>query len=84
MAGVGDTVFGNLPILFAAGVAAGMAKRDKGTAVVASVVAFLLINKTISMILEFNNITAAVTADNYTAAAAVKAGFIKKAGEFIS
>lgn len=84
MAGVGDTVFGNLPMLFAAGVAAGMAKRDKGTAVVAAVVAFFLINKTISIILGFQGITNDVTGDAYTAQMAVDAGFIKKAADFIS
>ena len=37
MKNVGDIVFGNLPILFAVGVAAGLAKKDKATAALASV-----------------------------------------------
>ena len=37
MKNIGDIVFGNLPILFAVGVAVGLAKKDKGTAALASV-----------------------------------------------
>lgn len=84
MNGVGGIVFGNLPLLFAAGVAAGLAKREKGTAVVAGVVAFLILNETISMILSLQGVTNAILADTYTADMAVKAGLIKKAAEFIS
>ena len=37
MQGIGDIVFGNLPVLFAVGTAVGLAKQDKGTAALASV-----------------------------------------------
>ena len=44
MQGVGDIVFGNLPILFAVGTAVGLAKNDKGTAALASVFGFLIMS----------------------------------------
>lgn len=49
--GVGDIVFGNLPILFAIGVAVGLAKEDKGTAGLASVFGFLIMHQVISTML---------------------------------
>ena len=51
MRNVGDIVFGNLPILFAVGVAAGLAKKDKATAALASVFGFLIMNQVISTLL---------------------------------
>ena len=40
MKNIGDIVFGNLPVLFAVGVAVGLAKKDKGTAALAAVFGF--------------------------------------------
>lgn len=51
MQGVGNIVFGNLPILFAVGTAVGLAKQDKGTAALASVFGFLIMNQVISVLL---------------------------------
>ena len=51
MQGVGDIVFGNLPVLFAVGTAVGLAKQDKGTAALASVFGFLIMNQVISVLL---------------------------------
>lgn len=51
MKNVGDIVFGNLPILFAVGVAVGLAKKDKGTAALASVFGFFVMNQVISTLL---------------------------------
>lgn len=51
MKNVGDIVFGNLPILFAVGVAVGLAKKDKGTAALASVFGFIVMNQVISTLL---------------------------------
>lgn len=51
MQGIGDIVFGNLPILFALGTAIGLAKEDKGTAGLASVFGFLIMNQVISILL---------------------------------
>ena len=44
----GDIVFANLPILFAMGVAIGMAKREKEVAVLAAAVAFFVMHASIS------------------------------------
>ncbi len=51
MQGIGDIVFGNLPVLFAVGTAVGLAKQDKGTAALASVFGFLIMNEVISVLL---------------------------------
>ena len=51
MKNVGDIVFSNLPILFAVGVAVGLAKKDKGTAALAAVFGFLVMNQVISTLL---------------------------------
>ncbi|MDO5517117.1 MAG: PTS transporter subunit EIIC [Clostridium sp.] len=48
---IGNIVFGNLPILFAVGVAVGLAKKDKGTAALASVLGFIVMNQVISTLL---------------------------------
>ena len=51
MNNIGNIVFGNLPILFAIGVAAGLAKKDKATAALASVFGFFVMNEVISTLL---------------------------------
>ncbi|MGM9988710.1 MAG: PTS transporter subunit EIIC [Bacillaceae bacterium] len=51
MRNVGDIVFGNLPILFAVGVAVGLAKDDKGTAALASVFGFIIMHQVINTLL---------------------------------
>ena len=51
MQGRGDIVFGNLPVLFAVGTAVGLAKQDKGTAALASVFGFLIMNQVIGVLL---------------------------------
>lgn len=51
MRNVGDIIFGNLPLLFAVGVAVGLAKKDKGTAALAAVFGFLVMNQVISTML---------------------------------
>ena len=48
---IGDIVFGNLPLLFAVGVAVGLAKKDKGTAALASVFGFIVMNQVVSTLL---------------------------------
>ena len=40
MKNIGDIIFGNLPILFAVGVAVGLANKDKGTAALSLPVGF--------------------------------------------
>ena len=51
MKNIGDIVFGNLPLLFAVGVAVGLAKKDKGTAALASIFGFIVMNQVISTLL---------------------------------
>ena len=51
MKNIGDIVFGNLPVLFAVGVAVGLAKKDKGTAALASVFGFIVMNQVVSTLL---------------------------------
>lgn len=48
---IGNIIFGNLPILFAVGVAVGLAKDDKGTAGLAAVFGYLVMNTVISTLL---------------------------------
>lgn len=48
---IGNIIFGNLPLLFAVGVAVGLAKKDKGTAALASVFGFITMNQVISTLL---------------------------------
>lgn len=55
MAAAGDVVFGNLAMLLTIGLAAGLAKRDKATAVLAAVVGFLVMNGTIGALLKIFN-----------------------------
>ncbi|MBD7912522.1 PTS transporter subunit EIIC [Clostridium cibarium] len=48
---IGNIIFGNLPVLFAVGVAVGLAKKDKGTAALAAVFGFVVMNQVISTLL---------------------------------
>ncbi|SHF14587.1 PTS system IIB component, Glc family /PTS system IIC component, Glc family [Seinonella peptonophila] len=51
MSSAGTVVFANLALLFAIGISIGLAKTDKGTAGLAGVLAFLVMNATISALL---------------------------------
>ncbi len=51
MAKAGDIVFGNLPLLFAIGVALALANQEKAVAALAGAVFFLIMNQTISALL---------------------------------
>lgn len=55
MSQVGSAIFGNLPIIFALAVALGMAKNEKGVAVVASGISFFVMNTTINAMLKLND-----------------------------
>lgn len=52
MANTGSIIFSNLALLFAMGVALGMAEKEKGTAALAGGIAFLVMNQTISTMLQ--------------------------------
>ena len=51
LASVGSVIFDNLPILFAMGVALGMAKEEKATATLSAAIAFFVMHKTINALL---------------------------------
>ncbi|MBO1505533.1 MULTISPECIES: PTS transporter subunit EIIC [Serratia] len=59
MASAGSIVFANLAVLFSVGVAVGLAKGDKGTAGLASLIAYLVMNATINALLKINGSLAA-------------------------
>ena len=50
----GDIVFANLPIIFAMGVAIGMAKKEKEVAALAAVIAFFIMHASIGAMIEIN------------------------------
>ncbi len=54
LAAVGTVVFDNLPLLFAMGVALGMAEAEKGTATLSAAIAFLVMHRTIGALLELS------------------------------
>ncbi len=54
LAQTGSIVFANLPIIFAMGVALGMAEREHGTAVLSAAIAFFVMHQTISTLLALN------------------------------
>lgn len=65
MADAGNIVFANLPILFAVGLAVGLARKDKGTVGLAAVVSMLIMNATINTSLK---ITGKLAEDNLASA----------------
>ncbi|MDO4622128.1 MAG: glucose PTS transporter subunit IIA [Eubacteriales bacterium] len=54
MNAVGSAIFNNLPLIFAVGVAIGMAKKEKSTAALAAMIAFFVMNITIQAMLSIN------------------------------
>lgn len=61
MAGAGEIVFANLPLLFAVGVAIGLANKEKATSALASIVFFIVMHRVIGELL--------IATDNVVAAA---------------
>lgn len=55
---VGGVIFDNLPLIFAMGVALGMAKKEKEIATLSAAIAFLVMNITISALLSITGIGA--------------------------
>ncbi|MBQ9080113.1 MAG: PTS transporter subunit EIIC [Clostridia bacterium] len=51
LANVGTIIFNNLPIIFAMGIALGMAEQEKGTATLAAAIAFFVMHQTINSLL---------------------------------
>ncbi|MDO4649731.1 MAG: glucose PTS transporter subunit IIA [Eubacteriales bacterium] len=54
MNAVGSAIFNNLPLIFAVGVAIGMAKKEKSTAALAAMIAFFVMHITIQAMLSIN------------------------------
>lgn len=54
MSQAGDIVFANLPIIFAIGVAIGMAKKEKEVAALAAAIAFFIMHAAISAMISIN------------------------------
>lgn len=65
MAAAGDVIFSNLAILFAVGIAVGLARSDKGTAGLSAVLSLLVMNSTINAMLK---ITGTLAKDNLVGA----------------
>ncbi|MBQ4087947.1 MAG: PTS transporter subunit EIIC [Clostridia bacterium] len=57
MAATGNVIFGNLPLIFAMGVALGMAKQEKEIATLSAAVAFLVMHMTIATLLTLTHRT---------------------------
>lgn len=53
---VGSAIFNNLPLIFAASVALGMAKKAKEVAVLSSIIAFFVMHTTINALLTLNGV----------------------------
>ncbi|ONI47182.1 PTS glucose transporter subunit IIA [Candidatus Epulonipiscium fishelsonii] len=51
----GDIVFANLPLIFAMGVAIGMAKKEKEVVALSAVIAFLIMHTAIGALIDINN-----------------------------
>lgn len=56
MSNAGDIIFSNLPILFATGVAVGMAKSEKEVAGIAGIVGFIVMHATINSLLSLKGL----------------------------
>lgn len=54
MTKAGNVIFDNLPIIFAVGVAIGMAKKEKEVAALSAMIAFLVMNITINALLQID------------------------------
>ena len=65
MSEAGNIVFANLPIIFAMGVAIGMAKKEKEVAALSALIAYFVMNVAVSAMLLINN---EITADGQIAA----------------
>ena len=67
MSAAGNIIFANLPIIFAIGVAIGMAKKEKEVAALAAAISFFIMHASISALIAINggeeNMLAGATAD---------------------
>lgn len=54
LSSVGTVIFDNLPLLFAMGVALGMAEQEKATATLSAAIAFFVMHKTVNALLQIS------------------------------
>jgi len=54
MSETGNVIFGNLPLIFALGVALGMAENEKATAVLSAAIAFFVMHRTIATLIDLS------------------------------
>ena len=66
MSKTGQVIFDNLALLFAMGVAIGMAKKEKEAAALSGAIAFLVMNMTISALIGINGGVSALAANSTT------------------
>ena len=71
MSEAGNVVFANLPILFAMGVAIGMAKKEKEVAALSAAIAFFIMHASISALITINGGTEAMLAGAVTSACGI-------------
>ena len=74
---VGSAVFDNLPLIFAVGVAIGMAKKEKEVAALSALIAYFVMNVAVSAMLLINN---EITADGQIAADVLEGTIISVCG----
>lgn len=74
---VGSAVFDNLPLIFAVGVAIGMAKKEKEVAALSALIAYFVMNVAVSAMLLINN---EITADGQIAADVLEEPLLLYAG----
>ena len=66
MSNAGNIVFTNLPLIFAMGVALGMAKKEKAVAVLASAISFFIMHTSIATMLELTDMAASLPEGSVT------------------
>lgn len=65
MAAIGNVVFGNLPLIFAVGIASGLALQEKGAAGLSAAISFVVMHSVIGKVLSFLGHTPETTSIDY-------------------
>ncbi|GFN35088.1 PTS transporter subunit EIIC [Tepidimicrobium xylanilyticum] len=65
MSNLGSAVFNNLPLIFAVGIAGGLALQEKGAAALSAAISFIVMHTVISVILGFQGYTPETTSVDY-------------------
>lgn len=65
MASIGNVIFGNLPLIFAVGIASGLALQEKGAAGLSAAIGFVVMHSVIGKILSFLGHTPDTTSIDY-------------------